>query len=62
MDEQIIPYELPEQENHSFFFIDQRIQPNIEAKLHGHDAWELYCVVQGYGKNGWRYCAALYRW
>ena len=51
MDEQIIPYELPEQKNHSFFFIDQRIQPNIEAKLHGHDAWELYCVVQGYGNR-----------
>lgn len=40
----IIPYELPEVENHSFFFIDQHIDPFIEAKLHQHDAWEL-CKV-----------------
>lgn len=51
MIEEIVPYELPEQENHSFFFIDQRIQPDIEAKLHQHDAWELYCVVQGEGNR-----------
>ena len=45
----IIPYELPEVENHSFFFIDQHIDPFIEAKLHQHDAWELYYVVHGHG-------------
>lgn len=49
MEETIIPYELPETENHSFFFIDQRIDTQLEAKLHRHDAWELYCVVQGRG-------------
>ena len=49
MEETIIPYELPERENHSFFFIDQRIDTRLEAKLHQHDAWELYCVVQGRG-------------
>lgn len=49
MEEIIIPYELPEVENHSFFFIDQRVDTHIEAKLHQHDAWELYYVLHGYG-------------
>ena len=44
-----IPYELPEADNHSFFFIDQRVETRLEAKLHRHDAWELYCVLQGRG-------------
>lgn len=46
-----IPYELPEAENHSFFFIDQRVEPELEAKLHRHDAWELYYVVHGQGNR-----------
>lgn len=37
--------------NHSFFFVDARINPNIEAKLHRHDAWELYYVIQGCGQR-----------
>jgi len=49
MEDVVIPYELPETENHSFFFIDQRINTRLEAKLHKHDAWELYCVLQGEG-------------
>lgn len=49
MEDTAIPYELPEVENHSFFFIDQRVEPSLEAKLHRHDAWELYCVVHGSG-------------
>ena len=49
MEEIIIPYELPEVENHSFFFVDQRIDARVEAKLHQHDAWELYYVIQGRG-------------
>ena len=49
MEDTIIPYELPETENHSFFFIDQLIDMRLEAKLHQHDAWELYCVLQGNG-------------
>lgn len=36
-------------ENHSFFFIDQRVEISLEAKLHRHDAWELYYVQQGHG-------------
>lgn len=51
MEDTAIPYELPEVENHSFFFIDQRVKPEIEARLHRHDAWELYCVEQGSGKR-----------
>lgn len=47
MEDTAIPYELPEVENHSFFFIDQRVEPSLEAKLHRHDAWELYYVVHG---------------
>lgn len=49
MDDTAIPYALPEVENHSFFFIDQQIEPHLEAKLHRHDAWELYYVVEGQG-------------
>ena len=49
MDETSIPYELPETENHSFFFIDQHIDYRLEAKLHSHEAWELYYVVKGRG-------------
>ncbi len=51
MEDTAIPYELPEVENHSFFFIDQRVETNIEAKLHRHDAWELYYVVHGQGNR-----------
>ena len=49
MEEIIIPYELPEIKDHSFFFIDQRIATHVEAKLHKHNAWELYYVIHGYG-------------
>lgn len=51
MDETITPYELPNTENHSFFFVDIRISPKLEAKLHQHDAWELYYVTHGYGNR-----------
>lgn len=51
MEDTAIPYELPEVEDHSFFFIDQRVEISIEAKLHRHDAWELYYVVHGYGNR-----------
>lgn len=51
MEDIAIPYELPEVENHSFFFIDQRVKTSIEAKLHRHDAWELYYVVHGQGNR-----------
>ncbi len=51
MEDTAIPYELPEAENHSFFFIDQRTEPSLEAKLHRHDAWELYYVVHGQGNR-----------
>ena len=51
MEDTAIPYELPEVENHSFFFIDQRVKTNLEAKLHRHDAWELYFVVHGQGNR-----------
>lgn len=37
MEDTAIPYELPEVENHSFFFIDQRVTTSIEAKLHRHE-------------------------
>ena len=47
----IPPYELPDVKNHSFFFVDARINPDIEAKLHRHDAWELYYVIQGCGQR-----------
>lgn len=40
IEESIIPYSLPEEQNHSFFFIDQHIHYELEAKLHKHDAWE----------------------
>ena len=32
MDDIVIPYCVPEQEEHSFFFIDQRIKIELEAK------------------------------
>lgn len=49
MEDTAIPYDLPEVENHSFFFIDRHARPEHEAKLHKHDAWELHYVVQGQG-------------
>lgn len=51
MKDVVIPYDLPDQENHSFFFIDQRVDVRMEAKLHRHDAWELYYVLQGMGRE-----------
>ena len=51
MNDTVIPYELPETEDHSFFFVSQRIRTDLEAKLHRHDAWELYCVVEGHGNR-----------
>ena len=35
MEDTAIPYELPEVENHSFFFIDQRVTTSIEGMMHG---------------------------
>ena len=51
MDDIVIPYCVPEQDEHSFFFIDQRIKVELEAKLHRHETWELYYVVHGYGNR-----------
>lgn len=51
MDDTITPYELPNTKDHSFFFVDIRINPKLEAKLHQHDAWELYYVTHGYGNR-----------
>ena len=51
MEERITPYSLPETETHSFLFIHQHVTPQLEAKLHVHDAWELYYVTQGFGQR-----------
>lgn len=51
MEATIIPYELPEVENHSFFFVDIHLETDVEAKLHRHNAWELYYVIHGYGNR-----------
>ncbi len=45
----IIPYELPDAANHSFFYIAQSVLPKEEAKLHRHDAWELITILKGSG-------------
>ena len=45
----VIPYTLPEVKDHSFFFISQHIAPALEAKIHRHEAWELYYVTCGRG-------------
>ena len=53
MEDTAIPYELPETKDHSFFFIDQRVETGIEAKLHRHDAWN--CIMSSTGTGtGWR--------
>lgn len=49
MKDAVIPYTLPEVKNHSFFFISQHITPELEAKMHRHEAWELYFVTHGNG-------------
>lgn len=49
MNDTVIPYTLPEVGDHSFFFISQHISPALEAKMHRHDAWELYYVTHGNG-------------
>lgn len=51
MEDTVIHYYLPEIDNHSFFFINQCIEVELEAKLHQHDAWELYCVTKGKGNR-----------
>lgn len=51
IEDTVIPYKLPETGDHSFFYIEQRIAPHMEAKLHEHDAWELYRVVCGRGSR-----------
>ena len=33
MEDTAIPYELPEVENHSFFFIDQRVETGLEGQI-----------------------------
>lgn len=40
---------MAEVKDHSFFFISQHVAPSIEAKMHRHDAWELYFVTHGNG-------------
>lgn len=49
MRDAVIPYTLPEVKDHSFFFISQHIAPSLEAKMHRHEAWELYFVTHGNG-------------
>ena len=49
MKDAVIPYTLPEVKDHSFFFISQHIDPSLEAKMHRHEAWELYFVTYGSG-------------
>lgn len=49
MNDAVIPYTLPEVKDHSFFFIAQHVKPHVEAKMHRHEAWELYYVTQGRG-------------
>lgn len=49
MRDAVIPYTLPEVKDHSFFFISQHIAPGLEAKMHRHEAWELYFVTHGNG-------------
>lgn len=49
MKDAVIPYTLPEVKDHSFFFISQHIVPGLEAKMHRHEAWELYYVTRGRG-------------
>ena len=49
MEDAVIPYTLPEVKDHSFFFIAQHVSPHVEAKMHRHEAWELYYVTQGRG-------------
>lgn len=49
MKDAVIPYTLPEVKDHSFFFISQHITPCLEAKMHRHEAWELYFVTHGRG-------------
>lgn len=49
MKDAVIPYTLPEVKDHSFFFISQHISPCLEAKMHRHEAWELYYVTCGCG-------------
>ena len=47
----VVPYELPDLDNHSFFFVDAALPPTLEAILHRHDAWELLCVTRGVGRR-----------
>lgn len=49
MKDAVIPYTLPEVKDHSFFFIAQHVAPSVEAKMHRHEAWELYFVTHGRG-------------
>lgn len=49
MFDEITPYELPDEDNYSFFFFDKAILIEEEAGLHLHNAWELTSVAQGYG-------------
>ena len=49
MKDTVIPYTLPEVNDHSFFYIAQHVAPDLEAKMHRHEAWELYFVTHGKG-------------
>lgn len=49
MRDAVIPYTLPEVKDHSFVYISQHIAPSLEAKMHRHEAWELYFVTHGSG-------------
>lgn len=53
MEDIAIPYELPEVENHSFFFIDQRVEPSLEANCT--DTMRGNCITWFAGRViGWR--------
>ena len=47
----VTPYELPDPDNHSFFFVEAALPPALEARLHRHEAWELLWVTRGSGRR-----------
>ena len=63
MEEMITPYELPEVENHSFFFIDQRIETHVEAKFASARCMGvILCVTWIWNPNGRRYVTVFFGW
>ncbi len=49
MKDEIKIYDLPDVENHSFFYYRLSVEWQDQITMHQHDSWEVMCIISGRG-------------